>query len=62
MVARCDPYKDPVPDIPLEMIEKTARVYIDAFERITGRAFVPDASAATPLERIRANLKPFFTS
>ncbi|MFC3088231.1 phosphoribosylaminoimidazolesuccinocarboxamide synthase [Tabrizicola soli] len=62
VVARCDPYKDPVPDIPLEMIEKTARVYIDAFERITGRAFVPDASGATPLERIRANLKPFFTT
>lgn len=60
VVARCDPYKDKVPDIPLEMIEKTARVYIDAFERITGRAFVPDASGETPLARVRANLAPFF--
>ena len=61
VVARCDPYKDPVPDIPLEMIEKTALVYIDAFEAITGQPFVPDTSGATPLDRIRTNLTRFFT-
>ena len=62
VVARCDPYKDPVPEIPLEMIEKTAKVYIDAFEAITGKTFVPDTSRATPLDRIRTNLTPFFTA
>lgn len=62
VVARCDPYKDPIPDIPLEMIEKTARIYIDAFEAITGQPFAPDTSGATPLDRVRANLTPFFTS
>ena len=62
VVARCDPYKDPVPEIPLEMIEKTAKVYIDAFEAITGKTFVPDTSGATPLDRIRTNLTPFFTA
>lgn len=62
VVARCDPYKDQIPDIPLDMIEKTARIYIDAFEAITGQPFVPDTSGATPLDRVRANLKPFFTS
>ncbi|WP_374376750.1 phosphoribosylaminoimidazolesuccinocarboxamide synthase [Tabrizicola sp.] len=61
VVARCDPYRDPVPDIPLEMIEKTALVYIDAFEAITGQPFVPDTSGATPLDRIRTNLTRFFT-
>jgi phosphoribosylaminoimidazole-succinocarboxamide synthase len=61
VVARCDPYKDKVPDIPLEMIERTARVYIDAFERITGQPFTPDASGETPLARVRANLAPFFS-
>jgi len=61
VVARCDPYKDPVPDIPLEMIEKTAQVYIGAFEAITGQPFVPDTSGATPLDRIRTNLTRFFT-
>jgi phosphoribosylaminoimidazole-succinocarboxamide synthase len=62
VVARCDPYKDPVPDIPAEMIGKTAQVYIDAFEKITGQAFVPDDSGPTPLDRIRTNLTPFFTT
>ena len=62
VVARCDPYKDKIPDIPLEMIAKTAQVYIDAYEAITGQPFVPDASGATPLDRIRTNLTPFFTT
>jgi phosphoribosylaminoimidazole-succinocarboxamide synthase len=60
VVARCDPYKDPVPDIPQEMIEKTAQVYIDAYEAITGQAFVPDSRGDTPLDRVRANLAEFF--
>lgn len=60
VVARCDPYRDPIPAIPAEMIEKTARVYIDAYEAITGQTFIPDASGATPLARVRANLTPFF--
>ncbi|MBL9063548.1 phosphoribosylaminoimidazolesuccinocarboxamide synthase [Tabrizicola sp.] len=62
VVARCDPYKDKVPDIPPDMIEKTALVYIDAFEAITGQTFVPDTSCATVLDRIRTNLTPFFTA
>ena len=62
VVARCDPYKDRVPEIPVEMIEKTALVYIEAFEKITGQPFVPDASGSTPLDRVRTNLTPFFTA
>ena len=58
---RCDPYKDPVPEIPVEMIEKTSKVYIQAYEAITGQTFVPDTSGATPLDRVRANLAPYFT-
>jgi phosphoribosylaminoimidazole-succinocarboxamide synthase len=60
VVARCDPYKEPIPAIPAEMIEKTARVYIDAFEAITGQPFRPDGSGATPLDRVRGNLARFF--
>ena len=56
---RCDPYRDPIPEIPEALILATAEVYVQAFERITGEAFVwPDAE--TPiLERIRANLAPY---
>ena len=58
--ARCDPYKDQIPKIPAEMIEQTSRVYIDAYEAITGETFVPDLTAATPLDRVRANLARYF--
>ncbi|MCF1708783.1 phosphoribosylaminoimidazolesuccinocarboxamide synthase [Tabrizicola sp. J26] len=60
VAARCDPYHDPIPEIPAEMIERTARVYIEAYETITGQTFVPDMSGATPLERVRTNLAPWF--
>ena len=60
--ARCDPYKDPIPEIPPEMIEKTAKVYIDAYQAITGQTFVPDTGGETPLDRIRANLQVYFTA
>jgi phosphoribosylaminoimidazole-succinocarboxamide synthase len=59
--ARCDPYKDPIPEIPAEMIAQTSRVYIDAYEAITGETFVPDTTGDTPLDRVRANLAPYFT-
>ena len=62
VVARCDPYKDAIPTIPDEMIAQTANVYIDAFEAITGQTFEPDLSEATPLERIRKNLSPWFST
>jgi phosphoribosylaminoimidazole-succinocarboxamide synthase len=41
VVARCDPYKDPIPEIPAEMIAQTAQVYIDAYQAITGRPLCP---------------------
>jgi phosphoribosylaminoimidazole-succinocarboxamide synthase len=62
VVARCDPYKDQIPAIPLEMIEKTARVYVEAYEAITGQTFIPDTAGDTPLDRIRSNLQRFFTT
>ena len=61
VIARCDPYKDPIPEIPAELIEQTSQVYGLAFEAITGKAFLPDLSGATVLERIRENLRPYFS-
>jgi phosphoribosylaminoimidazole-succinocarboxamide synthase len=59
VAARCDPYRDPIPEIPREMILDTAAIYVRAFETITGRSFElpPDEP---PLERIRRNLAPYF--
>jgi len=60
VVARCDPYKDPIPEIPRDVVLEAARIYISVFETITGRTFpLPDASAPV-LDRIRANLIKFF--
>ena len=61
VVARCDPYHDAIPEIPAEMIEATSRVYIQAYEAITGLQFVPDQQGETPLARVRANLVPYFS-
>ena len=58
---RCDPYKDAIPEIPAELVAQTSDVYIRAYETITGQAFVPDNSGETPLARVRANLKRYFT-
>lgn len=57
---RCDPYNDPIPEIPLELIEQTSKVYIQAYEQITGKTFVPDLTGETVLDRVRANLEPYF--
>ncbi len=62
VAARCDPYADPIPEIPAEIIARTSAVYVQAFEAITGEAFVPDLAGDTVLDRVRANLAPYFTT
>jgi phosphoribosylaminoimidazole-succinocarboxamide synthase len=59
VAARCDPYKDPIPEIPTDLIRDTSLVYIRAYETITGRRFVPGEQP--PLPRIRRNLAPYFS-
>jgi phosphoribosylaminoimidazole-succinocarboxamide synthase len=59
VAARCDPYKDPIPEIPADLIRDTSLVYIRAYETITGRRFVPGEQP--PLPRIRRNLAPYFS-
>ena len=60
VVARCDPYRDPIPPIPREVIAETARIYIEAFETITGESFAPSEPDLPVLDRIRANLRRYF--
>ena len=60
VAARCDPYKDEIPEIPAEIVLQTADVYIRAFETITGRKFELPPAGEMPLERIRRNLRAFF--
>jgi phosphoribosylaminoimidazole-succinocarboxamide synthase len=60
VTARCDPYRDPIPEIPSEVILETARIYIDAYEIITGKSFEPPSPNIPILARIRANLTQYF--
>jgi len=43
------------------LIAATSQVYIDAFEAITGQRFVPDLNGDTVLDRVRSNLRPYFS-
>jgi phosphoribosylaminoimidazole-succinocarboxamide synthase len=60
VAARCDPYRDPIPEIPSEVILETARIYIEAYETITGKSFDPPSPDIPILARIRANLGQYF--
>lgn len=60
VAARCDPYKEPIPDIPAELIDETSQVYIRAYETITGETFEPPADGEDPAQRIRRNLTRYF--
>ncbi len=60
VTARCDPYTQDIPEIPGDVVLQAARVYIEAGETITGQPFVVPAEAVPVLDRIRANLAPYF--
>jgi phosphoribosylaminoimidazole-succinocarboxamide synthase len=57
---RCDPYREPVPEIPSEVLLEASRLYIGVFETITGTGFALDRPDIPVLERIRANLASYF--
>jgi len=59
VAARCDPYKDLIPEIPEEIILATSDVYIEAFETITGLPFVKPDAGEPVLARVRRNLALF---
>jgi phosphoribosylaminoimidazole-succinocarboxamide synthase len=61
VVARCDPYKDPIPEIPQAIVIEASAIYIQAFETITGVSFSYPDLAVPVLTRIRGNLAPYFT-
>jgi phosphoribosylaminoimidazole-succinocarboxamide synthase len=61
VAARCDPYKDEIPEIPAALIQETAAVYIHAYETITGAVFQRPPAGEPVLARIRRNLAPYFS-
>jgi phosphoribosylaminoimidazole-succinocarboxamide synthase len=57
---RCDPYKDPIPQIPEDTLIEFAGRYIRLYETVTGKDFTADASDIKVLERIKGNLAAYF--
>ncbi|MEL0107732.1 MAG: phosphoribosylaminoimidazolesuccinocarboxamide synthase [Rhodospirillaceae bacterium] len=54
---RCDPYKDPIPDIPPETLVEFSNKYIALFETVTGLTFRrPDINMSVR-DRVRENLR-----
>lgn len=56
IAARCDPYKDPIPEIPAETLLDFSARYITLYETVTGKVFERPALSQPVRERVRANL------
>lgn len=56
---RCDPYNDPIPEIPEAIIQSTSDVYVEAFETITGQTFQRPDTDEPVLARVKRNLDAY---
>ncbi|MCJ2085234.1 phosphoribosylaminoimidazolesuccinocarboxamide synthase [Methylobacterium sp. E-005] len=62
VVARCDPYRDSIPEIPADVILETAAIYIRAYETITGSTFALPDPAEAPLDRVSRNIAAYLAA
>ena len=56
IAGECDPYKDPIPEIPEDTIIEFSGKYIALYEQVTGLKFVYPDNSQPVGERVRANL------
>lgn len=54
--ARCNPYTDPLPEIPAETLIEFSNKYVSLYERVTGRTFTRTDPAVPVRDRIYAAL------
>lgn len=57
---QCDPYTEPIPEIPPETLLEFAEKYVRLYEQVTGRAFHRPAPNRPVRKRIAANLARAF--
>lgn len=60
IATRCDPYKDPIPEIPPDTLLEFSGKYIALFEQVTGKRFDPPSLDRPVRERVAASLKKAF--
>jgi len=58
--ARCDPYKQPIPEIPADTLVEFAQKYIALYETVTAKSFAAPPAGEPVKARIRRNLAKFF--
>lgn len=56
---RCDPYKEPIPEIPDETLVDFSARYISLYEQVSGKTFEISTSGEPVRERVRRNLKKY---
>ncbi len=57
--AQCDPYNDPIPEIPVETLIEFSDKYIKLFELVTGRKFEKPAEDISAQDRIQQALSNY---
>jgi len=57
---RCDPYRDPIPEIPADTLADFSARYIQLYEQITGKAFQAPATDRSIRARVEENLRRAF--
>lgn len=57
---RCDPYKDPIPEVPPEKLIEFSEKYIALYELVTGQSFERPPADIPVRDRVRANLVAAF--
>lgn len=56
---QCNPYNEPIPDIPDDTLINFSARYISLYEKITGKDFDMSSTGQPVRERVRGNLKKF---
>ncbi len=56
VAGQCDPYKDPIPDIPPETLMEFSAKYVRLYEQVTGQVFDTLAADVSVRDRIQVNL------
>jgi phosphoribosylaminoimidazole-succinocarboxamide synthase len=60
IVERCDPYNEPIPEVPPETLIEFSEKYIALYERVTGQHFERPSVDQPVRDRVRANLAMAF--
>jgi len=57
---RCDPYKEPIPEIPADTLMEFSGKYVQLYEQVTGQTFEHAPMDRPVMDRIRENLAKAF--